>query len=296
LGTRPPRIPPRQQCLPQTDSVPPRQVAAPPARGPQARGEGPGALDELGQPRTRSEAAEVAGEDGELARRVAPVVEQTHTWCADPEKTVGVRSGQGQDRRAKQLAPVRCREDGHRQDEDTQSAVRDGLLHSCPHEGRRRERVDDLAVRCPASGHRLCAQSSTLRASTASAQGSRNLLQKRGVRSLATDANASTVTRRQPASAAAAQIARHSVPSTAGPRTASTLASWPMSEPPREASSMPSATRTRQGTCQGKQSTFPPAAQAARDSCRAQRCIWGDCVLPLRNAAIAAAASLLRMQ
>ena len=37
-------------------------------------------------------------------------------------------------------------------------------------------------------------------------------------------------------------------------------------------------------------------AAAARDSRSAQRCIWGDWVLPLRSAATAAAASLRSTQ
>ncbi len=77
-----------------------------------------------------------------------------------------------------------------------------------------------------------------------------NLLQKRGARALLAEANASTVTRPQPARAAATarSTAAQTASSMAGPSTAATLASGPSSEPSRDAQSTPSWIRMRPGT------------------------------------------------
>jgi hypothetical protein len=134
-----PHVPPRQQCLSQTNSIP--QVVTPPARGAIARKEGLGAHGELGWSRAGGEAATVAGEDSELARREISCVDQARIRRADPEEAIGVWDSPGQDGSVEQLAPV-LGEDGHRHDQDAQGAVRDSLLHGGPHEGQRRKRVE----------------------------------------------------------------------------------------------------------------------------------------------------------
>jgi hypothetical protein len=65
-------------------------------------------------------------------------------------------------------------------------------------------------------------------------------------------------------------------------------------DPLRDAPSMPSATRVSPGTLYGRQSASTAAAALPRRS--AQRCICGDCALPFRKQAIAATASLRRIQ
>jgi hypothetical protein len=116
----------------------------------------------------------------------------------------------------------------------------------------------------------LRAQSGAHSPSMASAPGSLKRLQKRGARTSDSEAKVHC----DAAQAGVRRSARDEEPQLIRPRMDSTFTSCPKSAPPRDAPSIPSATRVRPGTWCGRQSTS--TAAAARSSRSAQRCIGGD--------------------